>query len=451
MTGSVTMNVRLAYNQIDEATRRILRRHKGFIVAELPPLLDRFYDHISKNAETARFFGSRDHMMKAKAAQIRHWSAIMDAAFDETYEQSIRRIGETHHKINLEPRWYIGGYNALITGLLQVIAEKLRPAAPEKKGIFGKGMVPEDNDVVALQIAVTRAALLDMDLAISVYLDAGKRDLATLSRGVLDMSVIVSDTVGKVQASCTDLSKSAKVSLDQTAAVAAAAEQASSNVRTVATAADELTASVKEIGRQVESPSQTAEQAVATASSASGRVQQLTAASSQIGTVVDLISNIASQTNLLALNATIEAARAGEAGKGFAVVAQEVKSLAAQTSKATAEIGAQINAIQAAATDAVGAIDGIAKIIGSMNGITTTIASAVEQQGAATMDIARNVQEAAQGTAEVAANATGLATAARSTDGAATAMSQAANDLASKAEQLRKLAEGFAAQSRVAS
>ena len=78
---------------------------------------------------------------------------------------------------------------------------------------------------------------------------------------------------------------------------------------------------------------------------------RLSQAAQKIGDIVGLISTIAGQTNLLALNATIEAARAGDAGKGFAVVASEVKSLADQTAKATAEISAQIEEIQASTAD----------------------------------------------------------------------------------------------------
>ena len=121
----------------------------------------------------------------------------------------------------------------------------------------------------------------------------------------------------------------------------------------------------------------------------------------RIGDVVELINTIAGQTNLLALNATIEAARAGEAGRGFAVVAAEVKALAEQTAKATGEISQQINGIQTATDESVRRIKEIGDTIGRMSEISSTIASAVEEQGAATQEISRNVQQAAQGTQQV--------------------------------------------------
>src|SRR5581483_3187990 len=143
-----------------------------------------------------------------------------------------------------------------------------------------------------------------------------------------------------------------------------------------------------------------------------GKVQGLADAAQKIGDVVRIISEIASQTNLLALNATIEAARAGEAGKGFAVVASEVKTLATQTAKATDEITGQVQSIQSATSSSAAAIKGIGQTINRVSEISTTIASAVEEQGAATREISRSVQQAAQGTQEVSTNITSVRTAA---------------------------------------
>jgi len=449
MSTSTSMTARLSYNCLDEETRSLLRENKEFLFGALEGVVEDFYRHLNAFPETAAFFKDRAQMTRARDGQIRHWQTILDARFDGVYEASIRRIGMTHHRIGLDPRWYLGGYNVLIVGLVAAILRMPQTqAAPA--GLVAKGRSAAPDRRADLACAVIRAAMLDIDLAISVYLDEGRRDLDKLAGAVVTMAGSVSKTAVDLERAAGSVSDSAKAATQRTAAVASAAEQASANVRTVATAADELSASVKEIARQVAGSTEIARRAVSTTNDTTERVRDLSQASQTIGDVVELISNIARQTNLLALNATIEAARAGEAGKGFAVVAQEVKSLANQTAKATAEIGAQISAIQGSTSAAVGSIREIATIIKSMDEIASTIAAAVEQQGAATVEIAQNVQEAARGTSEVADNAVGLSGSAASTGEAALGMLQSAQRLGREAEELRKTAERVLSDSRAA-
>ncbi len=253
----------------------------------------------------------------------------------------------------------------------------------------------------------------------------------------------VSSQSTQMESSAQSLSATAEEATKQSATVAAASEQASANVQTVASATEELSSSIAEISRQVAQSNRIASSAVSEAEKANTMVQGLADASQKIGAVVALITDIANQTNLLALNATIEAARAGEAGKGFAVVAAEVKNLANQTAKATEEIGAQIAGVQGATQDAVMAIQSIGKTIGEINGIASTIASAVEEQSAATKEIARNVEQAATGTQEVTSNITGVSQAANDTGSAATQVLSSARELAEQSDNLKSVVTRF--------
>jgi methyl-accepting chemotaxis protein len=260
----------------------------------------------------------------------------------------------------------------------------------------------------------------------------------------------VSTASTELEASARVLTKTADTTQQLSTMVAAASEQASSNVQSVATSTEEMTSSVHEISRQVIESSRIASEAVRQAEETDARIAELSAAAGRIGDVVKLITSVAEQTNLLALNATIEAARAGEAGKGFAVVAQEVKQLASQTAKATDEISLQIKGMQAATQDSVAAIKAIGGTISRISDIATTIAAAMEEQGAATQEIARNVQQAAKGTAQVATNITDVNRGAAETGSASAQVLSSAQELSNESNRLKLEMERFLATVRAA-
>jgi methyl-accepting chemotaxis protein len=243
--------------------------------------------------------------------------------------------------------------------------------------------------------------------------------------------------------SANTLSANAEQTQRQSAAVAAATDQANANVETVAAAGTELAASIGEISRQVVHSAETAQSATAEAADAMRKIAGLAESAAKIGEVVGLINDIASQTNLLALNATVEAARAGDAGKGFAVVAHEVKSLAGQTGRATSDIATQVTAVQSETQSAVAAIQGIATTIARISELSTAIAGAVDEQGVATTEIARNVEEASRGTHDVADNISGVAQAAAQTGQMAQTVFASASGLLTESETLEQVVKSF--------
>ena len=256
-----------------------------------------------------------------------------------------------------------------------------------------------------------------------------------------------SGALTEVSSGMTGLSSRLVEATERTAAqsqqVSAAAEQVSRNVQTVAAGAEEMGASIREIATNTNDAARIAGDAVVLAKSTNATVSKLGDSSRAIGDVVKVITSIAEQTNLLALNATIEAARAGEAGKGFAVVANEVKELAQETAKATEDISARIEAIQADTSGAVAAIARIDEVIGQISDYQTTIASAVEEQTATTNEMSRSVNEAAVGSGSIAQSIVTISTVSGENGADAARARENAADVAEITAELSRLVGQF--------
>jgi methyl-accepting chemotaxis protein len=259
-----------------------------------------------------------------------------------------------------------------------------------------------------------------------------------------------SGAVNNVAAAATELSQTA-VSLTQqaemantkTASLAAASAQTSGTVQSVASAAEEMSASIREIAQQVVLSSKIVSEAEQETGNANQTSKEMLDAALAISSIAELIEGIAGQINLLALNATIESARAGEAGKGFAVVASEVKNLANQTGKATEEIRQQLDHLQSMAARVSDALRTLEVSVGKVNEVSSTIASAVDEQTAVTQEIASNMNVAAHGVEQINDNVVGIKETAESTSAATHQILASSQLLSRQAEELNNDVKQF--------
>ena len=314
-----------------------------------------------------------------------------------------------HAQIGLEPRWYIGGYALVVEHLLTVALKEMWP----KSGLFSRAETTAAEAAARLS-GLIKAVFLDMDLSISVYMDASDltKQQAVHDQTVAEERKIVSDSFGAAlkRIAAGDLTGRIEGHLPQAYetlredfnhAVSALSQAIGSinagagsihvSVREIAAASDDLAkrterqaanleetaAAVEEVTTTVSQTARSADEANALVSAAranaerSGEVvgeaiaamQEIQQSSVSIANIIEVIDEIAFQTNLLALNAGIEAARAGEAGRGFAVVASEVRALAQRCADAAKDIQGLIAKSHGQVEDGVRSVNEVAQTL----------------------------------------------------------------------------------------
>ncbi|WP_284776724.1 globin-coupled sensor protein [Agrobacterium sp. lyk4-40-TYG-31] len=430
------LSERLAFLGLGPEQKKNLAALKPAIVASLSGSLDDFYTKARAVPDTAKFFANEAHIQHAKSMQIKHWSRIASASFDSEYTSAVTAIGRTHARLGLEPRWYIGGYALILEGIIKAVVDaQLKGFMFEKKG----KQVAKD-----ITVAV-KAALLDMDYSISVYLEAlaeeraaseleqqrmkqeqqqvlsllntalnhmAQGDLTSRMDGDLaaefdGLKTNFNTALAKLSGAFSEIvEESHKISANtreltsSTDDMARRTEQQAASLEQTAAALEQITTISRQSAQRTEQAQDivksSAEEAARSRHIVTEAVEAMSAiehSSQKITQIVSVIDEIAFQTNLLALNAGVEAARAGEAGKGFAVVAQEVRELAQRSANAAKEIRVLIDKSSQDVANGVSLVSRTGEALNSIGGKVDHIQDHIGAITQAVQEQAMGIQE----------------------------------------------------------
>lgn len=436
------MEQRLRFIEIDAETVEALDEYLPMLASALPGILEEFYAHIAQWPDLAGMFKNQDRMDFARKAQQSHWMQLFEAKLDEAYVSSVRRIGLVHSKIGLEPTWYIGAYGFTLNRLYA-------HAAAQYQSRFAPHQAREKT--IRLMRAINQCVMVDMDMAISIYLEENKNTYdKKLTQLAETFETSIGSIIDNVSAAASQLEASARALADMSTKTSTGAEkvaltsdQASNNIAAVSSATEEMSASIAQIAELADKSYRFTEEVSQQTLRSSEEMVQLGQTIQNISEVANIISTIAEQTNLLALNATIEAARAGDAGKGFSVVASEVKTLANNTTKATERIKTQVSNIIERSNETASSLELVQQTISQSTSMSHETAKAVVQQKEAVQEIAQNVEQTASGTQDIAANIQNISQSAQNVRDSAEGILNAAQDLAQQGVHLKTTVRDF--------
>lgn len=150
------------------ALRPLAERHMDAVV-------DSFYELLLGHPDTRAFFPDELTVGRVKRLQRSYFLGLFAGRCDLAYAQDRLRVGATHERIGMPPKWYIGAFRKYLSLLLErIVAE-----------------IPDRAEAMAAFESLHKLVAFDTSLAIDAYIAANLDSLGRQQAAIRELSTPV--------------------------------------------------------------------------------------------------------------------------------------------------------------------------------------------------------------------------------------------------------------------
>ena len=169
---SADLSTRLEYLALTQDDLDELAKLRPLLESRADEFVAAFYRHLLVFESTRSLLsdpGVKDRLLKK---QREYLLQLASGRIDERYVGERLRIGDTHERVGLEPRWYLGAYALYTSLLIPMIGEHFKGG-------------PEAERAVS---ALVKLLMLDAQLAMEAYIQKRESQLEYLARELASAS-----------------------------------------------------------------------------------------------------------------------------------------------------------------------------------------------------------------------------------------------------------------------
>jgi len=162
----VSQDARLNFLGINEETRKLLLEMNDALADTLDEAVAQWHGFLASREETAKLLPSGSELERLRQMHFMYFKTLLTGPCDDEYYKKRMHIGFTHHRIGVEPVWYISAFYKFIA----IIRKKLKSL--------------EISNAPLMLDALSKVACLDESLALDAYFQKKNEEILEINRAL---------------------------------------------------------------------------------------------------------------------------------------------------------------------------------------------------------------------------------------------------------------------------